>query len=64
VGGAANGAAPVLPDIAVAAADHGLAAAGAVPALDLNWVDSRLVSCFLTFKLFALEQYLKSTRLL
>ena len=46
MGGAANGAVPVLPDIAVAAADHGLAAAGAVPALDLNWVDSRLVSCF------------------
>ena len=45
MGGAANGAVPVLPDIAVAAADHGLAAAGAVPALDLNWVDSRLVSC-------------------
>ena len=43
VGGTANGAAAaaVLPDVAVAAADHGLAAAGAVPVLDLNWVDAR-----------------------
>ena len=38
-GGAAGG---VLPDVAVGAADHGLAAgAQAIPALDLNYVDSK-----------------------
>ncbi len=45
VGGTANGHAQAgapLPDIAVAAADHGLAGiAGGIPALDLNWVDTR-----------------------
>ncbi len=47
VGGTANGHAQQgvapLPDIAVGAADHGLAAmgAGGIPALDLNWVDTR-----------------------
>ena len=41
MGGTANGAAP-LPDVTVGAADHNLAAAaGAVPVLDLNWVDSK-----------------------
>ncbi|XP_023341519.1 COP9 signalosome complex subunit 1 [Eurytemora carolleeae] len=58
VGGAANGAVPVLPDIAVAAADHGLAAAGAVPALDLNWVDSRNKSA--QMKLEKLDNDLKN----
>jgi len=50
VGGTANGAAgssggaaaaAPLPDLAVAAADHGLAAAGTLPVLDNNFVDSR-----------------------
>ena len=47
VGGTANGHAQgggaPLPDIAaVAAADHGLAGmASSLPALDLNWVDTR-----------------------
>ena len=36
-----NGAGP-LPDVAVAASDHGLAGGtGAIPALDLNYVDSK-----------------------
>jgi len=42
-GGASAAAPPPLPDLAVAAADHGLAAAavGTLPVLDLNFVESR-----------------------
>jgi len=56
-GGTANGTAG--PDVAVGAADHGLAAAsGALPALDLNFVDSRNKSA--QMKLEKLDNELKN----
>jgi len=55
-GGAAGG---VLPDVAVGAADHGLAAgAQAIPALDLNYVDSKNKSA--QMKLEKLDNDLKN----
>jgi len=58
-GGTSNGVGGGLPDVAVAAADHGLAGVGAaVPALDLNFVDSKNKSA--QMKLEKLDNDLKN----